>query len=597
MPATGFPVNAKGQTMRIRLVSALVVAMAGAVLALPSAALAIAPPVTFTSTGAEQSYAVPPGVQMVAVETQGAWGAGAGGGPGHYTTGFAQNPAAWQGLLSVASGQTLYAEVGSDGSAGGGSTFGGGGAAGSPNPEGAESGSGGGASDIRTCSENVASCPGGISSAESRVLVAGGSGGNGGSGITTAAGLFCGSGTGGGAANNEQPLPNGNAALGPVPIATAAGLVIPGYAGASDFTPQTVEGMTDAGGGSDVAGAGGSGTSCGGGGAYQGDTFSGSVAGSAGSGPNGGAGGDAAGLQPSPCNTPGECSDTGPGGGGGGGYFGGGGGATGFNVCSGASGSCGNITSSLGGGAGSSFIGNRVLYPSPTIIGGLGTGVPYIRIAPVMEIDAPVNGAVYSPGQIVDASWSCSTVPGWGFGAQNCAATKANGAPIDTTPGTHTFTVTGIAQNNNEPVSASVTYTVAAGGGGGGAPTITAHGAAAGLQFELTAPGECIAPGGSLHGSLAKSGSSRSYHAVTFSYYVDRGTAHRKHAAVNGRRRTITVYAPTLVTTHAGSVKIPMRHLSAGSHTLKLVILLRAAASHHKPRTRTLTVRLSFVIC
>ena len=118
-----------------------------------------------------------------------------------------------------------------------------------------------------------------------------------------------------------------------------------------------------------------------------------------------------------------------------------------------------------------------------------------------MEIDAPANGAVYSPGQVVDANWSCSQVPGWGFGAQNCAATTANGAPVNTTLGTHTFTVTRIAQNNSEPVSAS------------------------------------------------------------------------------------------------GSVKIPLGHLSAGSHTLKLVILVWAAASHHKPRTRTLTVRLSFVIC
>ena len=82
---------------------------------------------------------------------------------------------------------------------------------------------------------------------------------------------------------------------------------------------------------------------------------------------------------------------------------------------------------------GSSFIGNSVLYPGPTIIGGLGTGVPHIRIALVMEIDAPANGAVYSPGQVVDANWSCSQVPGWGFGAQNCAATTAVGAPINTT--------------------------------------------------------------------------------------------------------------------------------------------------------------------
>jgi Glycine rich protein len=586
--------------MKFRLSSALVVAVAAALLALPGAALAIAPPATFMSTGAEQSYAVPSGVQLVAVEAQGAWGVGAVGGPGHYSSGFAQNSAAWQGLLTVAPGQTLYAEVGSNGSAGGGPTFGGGGAAGSANPEGAEAGSGGGASDIRTCSELAASCPGGGSSAASRVMVAGGSGGNGGSGITTAAGLFCGSSTGGGAAANEQPLPNGNAALGPVPIPTAAGLVIPGYATATDPTAQTVQGMTDAGGGSDVAGAGGSGTSCGGGGAYQGDTFSGSVAGSSGSGSNGGRGGDAAGLAPIPCNTPGECSNAGPGGGGGGGYFGGGGGATGFNTCTGTSGSCGNITASLGGGAGSSFIANSVLYPSSTIIGGLGTGVPYIRIAPVIEIDVPANGAVYSPGQVLDAGWSCSTVPGWGFGAQNCAADAANGSPINTTPGTHTFTVNGIARNNSEPVSASVTYTVASGAGSGSVGAgagRTAHGALAGLTFSLAGPGTCLAPGGTLRASLARGGSSKSYRPQNYSYYIDRGTAHRKHLIVNGKRRTVTVYGPTLVTSSAGPVSLSINKLKPGTHTLKLVILLRAVSAHHKPKTRTLTLRLSFVVC
>src|SRR5579862_2036735 len=146
---------------RLVLASVLVAAFA-----LPVGALAIAPSVTFKSTGAEQRYAVPSGVRLLAVLVQGAWGGGWGGGSGHYVSTVGQNGAAWQGLVPVTPGQTLYVEVGSIGTANGGATFGGGGAAGSPNPEGAVAGSGGGATDIRTCSERASRCPGGGSSSQ-----------------------------------------------------------------------------------------------------------------------------------------------------------------------------------------------------------------------------------------------------------------------------------------------------------------------------------------------------------------------------------------------------------------------------------------------
>ena len=414
---------------------------------------AIAPEQTFMSTGQQQTYVVPAGVRLVTVDVQGAWGGGWGGGSGHYQTVLGQNGAAWEGLLAVKPGQRLYVEVGSNGSANGGTTFGGGGAAGSPDPEGAEAASGGGASDIRTCSEVASSCPGGGSSADSRLIVAGGSGGNGGAEVTAAAGLLCGVGTAGGSGDNEQQLPNGNPAAGPVPIKTAAGIVIPGYAGAGDSTPKTQNGDTDAGGGSTVAGAGGSGTTCQGGGAYAGVTFSDSVAGSPGSGPDGGAGGNAAALAPHPCGTPGACNDAGPGGGGGGGYFGGGGGVTGFDGPSNA------VTQSLGGGAGSSFISNRVIDPGPLTVGLLGSGVPYIRIAPIVQINAPANGAVYKSGQVIIANWSCSLIPGQGNGIQNCTGTAAAGSKINTRPGTHKFSVSGVGPGN-QPVKVTVAYTV-----------------------------------------------------------------------------------------------------------------------------------------
>jgi hypothetical protein len=249
----------------------------------------------------------------------------------------------------------------------------------------------------------------------------------------------------------------------------------------------------------------------------------------------------------------------------------------------------------------------------------MGTGVPFIRFVPAVEIDTPTNGAVYSPGQVVDAAWSCLAVdPLEGSLAQNCTASAASGSPIDTSPGTHTFTVQGIAASNAEPVSATVTYTVAptgggsgggtagggasGGSGGGGGPgrsgrTTTAHGAAAGLTFALSAPAMCLAPGANLRAVLVKGGSSKTYRAVSYSYYVDRGTANRKRVTVNGKRKTITVYAPTLATTRGGAVTLALKHVSAGTHKLRLVVLLRAVSAHRKPKTQTVTVSLMFTVC
>lgn len=428
----------------------------------PAVAFAVAPAVTFKSTGAEQRYHVPAGARLLAVLAQGAWGGGWGGGccPAHYTSVIGQSGAGWLAFVPVKPGETLYVEVGSNGTANGRATFGGGGAAGSPNPEGAEAASGGGATDIRTCSEHAVRCPGGGTSLASRLLVAGGAGGNGGAEVTDAAGLLCGAGTEGGQALNGQPLPKGNAAIGPPPIKTKSGTVIPGFVGAGAPTASvgTQNGDTDAGAGSTVAGSGGSGTTCHGGGAYQGDTFSDSVSGSPGHGPDGGTGGNAAGLKPLPCNTAGNCNDAGPGGGGGGGYFGGGGGVSGFDACTSPSpGPCNAVTASMGGGAGSSFIAKSVLYPTPNF-GLLGSGVPFVEVAPVVRIASPVNGAVYHPRQVVRASWACSMLPGVA-GVQNCTGTAASGSAISTTPGKHTFTVHGVV-TANEPVTVRVTYTV-----------------------------------------------------------------------------------------------------------------------------------------
>lgn len=377
--------------------------------------------------------------------------------------------ASLEGYLSTRPGERLYIEVGQSGKAGGGATFGGGGAAGTPPPgipdcgpgsavpsdpcAGAWAGSGGGASDVRTCSELAPSCPGGGTSADSRLMVAAGGAGQGGTGeVGNGAGCDD-AGWAGGVGQNAQ-LPSANPS-GPAAIVTARGIVIPGFAGGNLSSVTTTDGSTNAAMGRTAPGAGGKRTGC----TVNGFSYAGSVAGSSGSGPDGGAGGNADGLGP--CCATHDDFVPGAGGGGGGGYFGGGGGATGMGSCRPEP--CTSGGTGAGGAAGSSFVSKAIKEP----FFGLGSADVFIELVPVIEVDTPADGAVYSPGQVIDAAWSCvDNVPGY-LGVSNCTATDSPGSRIDTSPGRHTFTVKGDAGSRGgapETLIVSVTYTVKAGG-------------------------------------------------------------------------------------------------------------------------------------
>jgi len=143
------------------------------------------------------------------------------------------------------------------------------------------------------------------------------------------------------------------------------------------------------------------------------------------------------------------------GGGGGGGYFGGG--ASGMGTCSPAP--CGNGGTGGGGAAGSSFVSKTIEYPE--IVQSYNTGDVFIEFVPVIEIDGPAIGAVYSPGQVADASRSCGYSSPTALGASNCKGTDAPGSRINTTPGTHKFAATG-DDSAHQSLSVTVTYTVKA---------------------------------------------------------------------------------------------------------------------------------------
>lgn len=79
---------------------------------------------------------------------------------------------------------------------------------------------------------------------------------------------------------------------------------------------------------------------------------------------------------------------------------------------------------------------------------------------PSAQISSPADGATYTRGQIIAASYGCQDGAG-GPGIRSCTGTVASGSPIDTSqPGQHTFTVTATS-SDGQRTAVTVHYTVA----------------------------------------------------------------------------------------------------------------------------------------
>jgi hypothetical protein len=89
-----------------------------------------------------------------------------------------------------------------------------------------------------------------------------------------------------------------------------------------------------------------------------------------------------------------------------------------------------------------------------------GAAYVFTRPGPSVSIASPSNGGVYGQGQVVHAAFGCSDAAD-GSGLASCTGTAPNGSPINTTPGTHTFTASA-TDNAGQQSSQSVTYTVLA---------------------------------------------------------------------------------------------------------------------------------------
>jgi uncharacterized repeat protein (TIGR01451 family) len=267
---------ARGQSgwrTRLLLCLSLVISATGLAVLLPSAPAAFAATASFTYTGAEQTYIVPLGVTSVTIQATGAPGgtgvfAGAPGGLGALVT----------ATVPVSPGETLYVEVGGPGVTGActgtsstGRTFNGGGSTDC-------GGSGGGASDVRTCP--MATCP--DATPDTRLVVAGGGGGSGGAenpGLGGAGGqggdpAATGAGNGGAASNAGPAGPGVDGGFGPPAGTGGPGTVsfpCTGDNGATalggNVSGACYDGAGAGGGGYDGGGAGGDGFGGGGGGA------------------------------------------------------------------------------------------------------------------------------------------------------------------------------------------------------------------------------------------------------------------------------------------------------------------------------------------
>ena len=331
-------------------------------------ALAVAPAhaktTVFTPEGAEQTFKVPAGVTSLEILAI--------GGRGGDTPAAAQGGEAAEvtGIVNVTPGQTLYVEVGGNGTdadLGGTGGFNGGGDGGGNG----EASGGGGASDVRTSPRAAGLAP------DTRLIIAAGGGGAGGLGAEFP----------GGGGDAEKPGENGG---GIEDEGGGAGTQIEGGAGGGGCNEPGEDGIPGIGG-------------------------------------EGGAG-----------------EKAGPGGGGGGGFYGGGGGG----------GAC-----TLGGGGGG---GGSSLIPAGGEAQISSCCQPQVQIivAPVISIASPGDGASYTQGQVVNASYSCT--PAEGATVKTCAGTVANGAPIDTsTPGSHSFTVN-TEDEEGAKGSKTVSYTVVA---------------------------------------------------------------------------------------------------------------------------------------
>ena len=107
--------------------------------------------------------------------------------------------------------------------------------------------------------------------------------------------------------------------------------------------------------------------------------------------------------------------------------------------------------------------------------------------APSVQISSPMNGARYTRGELVLASYDCQDGAG-GPGISSCAGPVADGRPIDTSAvGRHSFTVAA-SSKDGETSAGTVSYTVLALNNRFTVSRVKSHQNGT-IAFEVTVPG------------------------------------------------------------------------------------------------------------
>lgn len=125
--------------------------------------------------------------------------------------------------------------------------------------------------------------------------------------------------------------------------------------------------------------------------------------------------------------------------------------------------------------------------------------------APSVTLTTPAEGASYTYGQSVDASFSCA--PGTGATLESCTGTVANGKPINTTSvgSSNKFSVTA-KDTDGQTTTVTHTYSVSA-----PAPTVTTTAATLVAQTTATLNGTVNPNGSMVSACTFEYGTSTSY--------------------------------------------------------------------------------------
>jgi hypothetical protein len=231
-----------------------------------------------------------------------------------------------------------------------------------------------------------------------------------------------------------------------------------------------------------------------------------------------------------------------------------------------------------------------------------GAAYAFVNPAPTITITSPANGATYTQGQSVAASYSCAASPPTTISA--CAAQVPNGAAIETaTLGPHSFTVKATDSYGVE-TSQTATYNVAP-AVPSSRPVTSSSAPATGSPPGSPSVGHVRVSGKNVHVQLSCNGPAGATCALSLDLSMTETRLGHRIVALSARKRPTKKVVPvgrTMLTLSAGQSKtviVALNHTGASlleTHRqlpAKLTISERVGARNVIFFTRTLRFKLA----